>query len=249
MTSSSGQQGESPIAIAGAATALITVLSALAVTGALQRTQRDHGVALIIAFIFVLVAAAVWLALALVKAGLPAATTAKRWWSWTDLSLRLFTAVLFLVGIITGIYAMIDTQNDHERPTVTAVLDPDTLVLTATATARNLNTEGRMVTLIVGLTRTANGILHENRYVAISGPDRDGNATQQVSYRFAGTNYTAVGVSASTGHTSGCDYVREIGTTSQDQDTSQIWAPIQSVISQPDLPGCVVIYLPKQATQ
>ena len=239
------------VAVTGAATALVTTISGLAVTGALQRMQRDHGTILIVAFSLVLAAAALWLALAIVK---PAAHKGWLWWSDVDVFGRLLAATAFAVGVIVGIWGMIHTQRDQPRPSVTATLKPDTpdtLELDATATAHNLAIGERLVTLIVGLKRDASGrVVTDKRYVAVSGPDASGNVDQTVSYAFPKNVYYAVGVSASTGHSDVCDYEQEsaasgpqtTGTTSTTPEKPA--GPIRSVIRQRDQPGCVVIVLP-----
>lgn len=240
--------------------------------------QRDHGSLLILALLCVLGAATLWLVTAIVKpawTGLKDSTRKKRRLQKLDVASRVTAALLFLIGLMVGVVGMWETQNDQPRPAVTAEFNPDTLELTATATAHNLSIGERLVTLIVGLKQGVRGgpYTSENRYVAVSGPDASGDATQKVSYRFPKDTYTAIGVSASTGGANKqCHYQDEIeppkpdsttttapaatetATTSQGEaaaaptrSTSKKQGPIVSVIKQGDLPGCAVILLPSAA--
>jgi hypothetical protein len=229
---------------------------------------------LIMALALVLGAATLWLATAIAKPALNVEKH-KTWWPQADLAVRRVSAVAFLAGIIVGVLGMWRTQNDQPRPAVAAEFNQATSELTATATAQNLSVGERLVTLIVGLKQLGNGGAYvvERRYVAVSGPDAGGDATQTVNYRFPKDVYTAVGVSASTGHSRKdiCDFTQEIdsppaaaATTTTDTSavqtvTSQAAGsalpagsktkrgPIVSVIAQRDLPGCAVILLSPEA--
>jgi hypothetical protein len=232
--------------IAAAATAMLTTISGLAVTGALQRMQRDHGFALIASLSLAVSAATVWLAFAILK---PALQNSKHW-DGANIVGRLVATGLFVGGIIVGILGMIHTQADRPRPTVSATFDPRTLKVDATATVHNLDINGRLVTLIVGLKDEPGGTFEEqNRYVVISGPDQDGTVTQHVVYTLPKDVFSRVGVSTSTGDGDRCDYTlsRTTGTTTSAPAApaeDKIRTPIESVIAQHDQPGCAVIALP-----
>jgi hypothetical protein len=160
------------VALAAAATTLIAVVSGLAVTGALQQFQRNHGPVLVLAFVLVLVAAGIWAY---------AAIRQQQSTHWT-----IAAVAVFLSGLLTGIVGMVVTQWDVKVPSVTASLDGNS-VLTATATGYNLGTNDRLITrvaLIEPKSMKLNGRLQTvyqiqpPMYSAVSGPDAGGTATQ-----------------------------------------------------------------------
>jgi hypothetical protein len=227
--------------IAAAAGAIVTTIGGLAVAGALQRMQRDHGYFLIVSLSLAVFAAMLWLAFAIVKPALGETTH----WGTANIVGRLVAALLFVGGIIVGILGMVQTQGDRPRPTVSATFDPETLKLDATATAHNLGINGRLVTLIVGLKDKPDGTFDkQNRYVAISGPDQDGTISQHIVYTLP-NGYSRVGISASTGDTDRCDYtLSPTEPAAASSPDTKIKTPIESVIAQRDEPACVVIVLP-----
>jgi hypothetical protein len=228
------------IALAAAATTLTSVVAGLAVTGALQQMQLNHGMLLMSAFALVLLAAAVW--------AIPAV------WRVAPKveSVMITIAVsLFLGGVLLGIGGMIMTQRDQERPSVAASLDEETFLLTATATAHNLGTDDRLVTEVTALEPTARSEEFEvvRHYLAITGPDADGKASQHFTKTIpSGTH--AVGVGASIGNDTGCFDETIGGTTRDGADPTrtvsrrELERAAAAAVVPDEQPGCVVIFLP-----
>jgi len=304
------------VAVAAGASTLVTTVGALAVTGALQQMQRNHGVTLMIAFGLVLLASAIWVALTLSKPSPPAKPAAQaasgstaapesklvdllasveerlfpniekvealqaalattigraedvleraegverrrpagplaRLWAATSRHRRGLAEIaalgLFLGGILTGLVGMVITQQAQERPSVTASVDRNTLLLTVTATAHNLGTEDRMITEVDGLTRSQRpdgtfAFKEDVRYLTLTGPDAGGTATQTFTYTIP-FGYVAVSVSATTGDQTSCRWEETLAR----RQSAQPRAPVRGVKVAPKqhtLPGCVLIYLP-----
>jgi hypothetical protein len=222
------------VGIGAAATAILTTIGGLAVTGALQRMQRDHGLLLIIALALAIGGATVWLSLAILKP-----TLGKRpRWRKAEPWCHLGAVSLFVAGTIVGIYGMIRTQGDQPRPMVSATLDPSTLGLDVTTSVHNLGINRRLVTLIVGLKDKPNGAFEShNRYLAISGPDQDGNVTQHIVLTLPKGLFSRVGISASTGSNDLCNY--------DPTHEAEITEPVNHAIDQTSGSGCAVIVLPE----
>jgi catechol 2,3-dioxygenase-like lactoylglutathione lyase family enzyme len=180
------------VGIGAAATAILTTIGGLAVTGALQRMQRDHGLLLIAALGFAIAGATAWLSLAILK---PTLGT-RHYWPKIEVVGHLAAVVLFVGGTLVGIYGMIRTQGDQPRPMVSATLDANTLALDVTTSVHNLGINHRLVTLIVGLKDKPGGYDLRNRYLAISGPDQDGNVTQHIALTLPRGLFSRVGVTA-----------------------------------------------------
>jgi hypothetical protein len=261
------------LAITGAASALIAVLSGLAVTGALQQMQRNHGGLILLAFILVLAAASLWLVGWILRpppppraspseivlpAGIPSPSK-----SGLEPSsghghqpvLRVVAAILFLVGTLIAIGTLIRTQHDRQRAAVSATWDANAELLKGEATVHNLGTEQRLVTMAVGLKlvridkHTERRYVPDLSYIAISGPDANGAVTQKLSYHFKDiTRYQAVGVSASTSRSNGCDWDNEINPAkpSHRSRPRRLWRWIRASFdanSTEIQPGCVIISL------
>ena len=214
------------VALGAAVTALISVVGGLAVDGALQQFQRNHGVTLSIAFALVLLAAAVWAFSVLAK------RQARAW--------PVTAVLLFLTALGVGIGGMIWTQRAQERPSISASLESD--VLTATATAHNLGTEDRMLTEVSGLRRTAAQNVYEvvTEYFAITGPDAGGTATEELKYAIPKDGLAALAVSATTGSDTRCfDKVKNAASQSKGPLVANLRKAAQHT-----QPGCAVFFLP-----
>jgi hypothetical protein len=212
------------VGIAAAATAILSTIGGLAVTGALQRMQRDHGLYLVSSLSLAIGGATLWIAFAILKPMLGG----KGHWTEAELAGHLFATAFFVIGIIVGILGMVQTQADQPRPMVSATLDPSTLALDVTASVHNLGINHKLVTVIVGLNDKPNGgYTKTNRYLAISGPDQDGNVTQHVVYTLPKGVFSRVGITASTGG-----------------DTCDLATRIRHLIDKPEQSGCAVIILP-----
>jgi hypothetical protein len=212
--------GSSDIAhVAGALTAVVGVLTGLAVTGVLGQAQRNHGVSLLIGFGLVLFGAILWLGATLLPPDRfvltqqwPRFNRTRRLLSWTlrRVGFKAFALLSFLAGLILAVNAMILTQRDSERPAVSASFDPKTRVLAVTATAHGLSTDDRLVALVSGvythrLENPPPGALQfkliedpRSLYYAVIGPDAGGDVSHAISV-FVPRQYKLVGVKAWTG--------------------------------------------------
>jgi hypothetical protein len=198
--------------IAAAVTAVVGVLTGLAVTGILAQAQRNHGVWLLAAFSAVLAGAVLWIAATLLPRHHRRAARqrenfawAQRLWRWIFRRQVLQAAALLIFGIGLGfaINALILTQRDTERPSVSAAFDQKTGTLTAHASAHGLSTDDRLVILVSGLTPQADSPTQltedpQSLYYAVIGPDQDGNVAHDVSVNVP-TRYDIIGVKAWTG--------------------------------------------------
>jgi hypothetical protein len=198
--------------IAAAVTAVVGVLTGLAVTGILAQAQRNHGVWLLAAFSAVLAGAVLWIAATLLpRHHRKAAHESKhfawlqRLWRWILRRQVLQTVAILTFGIGLGfaINALILTQRDTERPSVSAAFNHKTRTLTAHASAHGLSTDDRLVVLVSGLTPQPDNPTQltedpKSLYYAVIGPDQDGDITHDVSVSVP-TRYDVVGVKAWTG--------------------------------------------------
>jgi hypothetical protein len=116
---------------AAAATAVIGVVTSLAVTGVLGQAQRNHGNLLLVAFSIVLFAALWWTLAAVIPDTHPV--------------LLSIGAGVFLIGLGFVIAAMIATQHDSERPSVSPdSYDSSKRVLKTTVKADGLAADKRI---------------------------------------------------------------------------------------------------------
>lgn len=242
--SSSGEGQENPdpsgtqndwrdLAKVGASlTAFIGVVSALAVTGLLGRTERDHGDLFLGAVACVLVAAVFWVSAAIFT---PAAVPEREqpspfqrltpWWRSLTRVLKnqkrlQFVGLLFLAGgFVCGFIAVLRTQHSPDRPTITAEVQGNKLV--ATVTAAGLNSNDRVIVWVDGL-RIENVpdyhvIKSQHLYFASVGADGDGNVDESVKLNVGSGRWDAVGIRAFAGDKSECqtdtnlDLVEEAG--------------------------------------
>jgi hypothetical protein len=209
--------------VAVAASAFVGIIASLALTGILGQGQRDHGVLLLIAFAFVLFAATLLVVAALLPRerrstpptppeGGGVRTFFRR------LSLRVWLEIvgvlLFGTGVLVGIIALIDTQQDAVRPAISASFDPSTSLITAKVTAEGLSASDRVVIRVDGLSerRKKGRLVYKAQlhalYLAALGPDADGNVSQEVSVDVP-VNDQLVGVKAWTGEEDPSCYVSD----------------------------------------
>jgi hypothetical protein len=259
------------LAIGAAVTALVTTVSALAVTGALQEMQRDQAGYLILAAALVLLAAVLWAVAALYK---PPAISAKvvheveklarendpdkiaaeraelaEAWGKTSIYKRLRIAtlapatayVLFAGGIAAGLWGMVRTQGERERPQIAAAYNVKERVFSGTASTHNLGTEQRLMTQVTALKRTAEPGKYEveKKFVALSGPDSSGNVVQAFRYKLPSDGYAAVVVAATTGDRTDCLNDVGSGAVIAEPTPQRLDKTAQS-----KQPGCAVFYLP-----
>jgi hypothetical protein len=249
--------------IAAAATAVIGVIASLAVTGVLGAAQRNHGIWLIAAFSCVLAGALIWLLAALLPSakggeqtkksderpkdrepGKVKAWLIKRWRSLKSFGiqngLRALGGLFFAVGVGLAVTGLVITQQDAERPAVSAVFDAKTSVLTAKVTAEGLSAEQRMLVLVKGLTEvetaeTQFSLQGDPRqlYFAALGPNSDGKIAHEVSV-FIPKIFDLVSVKAWTGPVeTACLFTEEVQ---------------QHELPQHLRHGCLVLRLPEETT-
>lgn len=161
------------------------------------------------------------------------------------LSLRVkleMVGVLFFVGgVFVGIVALIATQQDSARPSITASFDSSTAVLTATVKADGLPESGRLVIRVEGLRETARkGKLYYNAdphvlYLTALGPNADGTVSQTVSVSVP-SDFSLVGLKAWSGQ--------------EDQGcySNGSLALENSAVPQSEQDGCLVLRLPAAPT-
>jgi hypothetical protein len=242
------------VAIVTGATAIIALLSTLAVTGALQKMQRDHGNFLVAAVALGLAGGMLWVleaiwrqtAAARDRQGTRPESANHKWFQratpWIQTAMLVGAVVCLFFAVILAVIGMKATQQEQDRPSVTAELDKG--VLKVTASAHNLGTEARLRTQIAGLiltTEKGHQVLKpEARWTGFSGPDADGNVSQAFTWTLddqandSAHKYQAIEVTASSGEPTGC---------------ADELLPIDAVAPTPQpkqasLPGCVIIYLP-----
>jgi hypothetical protein len=248
--------------VAAAVTAVVGVVTGLAVTGVLQKMQRNHGTLFMLAVALVLTAAAVWL-VPMATAGWDARIRwRKRRRLWRPLFLgawllvagiqrgaRLLAVLAFAAGVGFAVAAILRTQADTERPAISANYDPKTGMLAATVAGSDLTANDRMVILVDGLTidraavpqpasvetgRETTFLTPSNLYTAFVGPDTGGNVSQTINLAVP-RHYDAVGVTAWTKDEQHCSYRQEV---------EQYLNGRGRAADQHTRPGCVVIYLP-----
>jgi hypothetical protein len=225
--------------IAAAASAVVAVVTSLAVTGVLAKAQRDQGVKLVIAFGFVLLGAVLWLIATVMPATPQEGAGSKRWddwkarkwrkwvlfpwtgvlflWSrWQPLSrqakVQIVSGGLFAVGLLIAIWALVSTQQDAERPAISASFHQKTSVLEATVTAVGLHASDRIEIRVDGLMekkkqeKRGRGpvdvyyLVADPRvlYQAVLGPDGDGKVSEAVTVQVPQRD-RLVGIKAWTG--------------------------------------------------
>jgi len=261
MTTTASQRGGLGVSevaqVVAPLTAVVAVFTSLAVTGVLGQTQRDHGDSLLRAFGFVLGGAALWLiAFLLPDAPRTSSQAEKGWWftSWVwdsdrvlarffrflrkraDVLLRVIAVASLVVGVLWGIRALVDTQQDFERPAISASFAKSSSLLSATVTDEGLASGRRLAVLVQVLTRK-NGLLTPDQnslYFALLGPGGDGKVKHSLSV-YVPTRADLVRVKAWTGQTdNGCTSFEETETVTTD-------------LRPGEQAGCLVLRLPKRA--
>jgi hypothetical protein len=240
-------------------TAVVAVFTSLAVAGVLGQAQRNHGDSLAKAFGFIIGGAALWfIALLLPPAPRDRDAAEKGWfftqWVWAEkpdpvakffqylrkrgeLLLRMLAVASLVVGILWGISALIDTQQDFERPAISASFTKAPSLLEATVTDEGL-ASGRRLAVLVQVLKKNNGQLTpdpDSLYFSLLGPGADGKVKHSLSV-FVPRNADLVRVKAWTGKTdSGCTSFEE----TQDTLTTNLQPGEQA--------GCLVLRLPERA--
>ncbi|HEY2372927.1 MAG TPA: hypothetical protein VGH82_10285 [Gaiellaceae bacterium] len=209
--------------VAGPLTAVVGVITTLAVTGVLQRTQRDHGVWLLAGFACVLFAATIWL-------------LATVWSGKGERPLQSLAAAIFAVGLGFAVVAVIQTQQEAERPSVSADFNPATGALTASVNADGLPPTQRIVIRVDGLNYGDSGkVSASNLYFGVLGANPDGVVSEPVHVTVPAGQYDAIGVKAWTGADEECSYASE---------TTATIRPSGKTVGQRRRPGCIILTIP-----
>lgn len=225
--------------VVAAATALVTGVGALTITGALGRVQRNHGTAFAVALAFVVVGAGLWLVSSLIS------TRARpiRIRGMT-LGLRPLVQVagvaLSLIGAVVGFVTTVATADDTEQPTVKVKIEEGALTLTGNATVSNLSSEDRLVVYVDGLVDAHGGYRPTNLFQAFVGPDGDGKASADldVPIPIPPGRFDAVGVKAFTGEAPGpCGGYQPDGSDGEERGTACVVAPLPLRPARPQLHG------------
>ena len=128
-------------------------------------------------------------------------------WKWTFRkgSFQAIALLAFATGLGLAIYSMIRTQQDSERPAVSATFDSKTNILSATA--EGLSTDDRLSIIVRGYkevpdrnSRTGYRFQYDPRslYFAAIGPGSDGKVTQTINV-YVPSRYPLARVKAFTG--------------------------------------------------
>lgn len=242
--------------IAGAVSAVIAVIGGLAVAGLFGKAQRNHGDTLLVAFSLILLAAWLWLVAANFRTGdkerkgrlsypvlkSSGGSSARTWtthtvrWRW-KVFFRVLALCAFAAGLGVAIASVISTQKDSERPSVSALYDPATRMLKATATAQGLSSDGHVAIIVSGERedRQADGTYTltpdpKGLFFAVVGPNSTGDVNYNLSVHVPG-NYHVVGITASTGFDT-----KRCVTTEKGKN--------QKILPQHLQAGCVMLRLP-----
>ena len=174
-----------PSALIVGVTTLVGGVTALTLSGALGRLQRNEPGALKAAFVLLIIGAVLWALAALPVTG-----------GAVEAAMLVAALLLSAVGLLVGLAKAVETAGEIEQPAVTAKLTGDGRALEATAKVGNLASKDQLVVLVDGLTLdngqwNATTIVQE--YV---GPDGDGQADVPITFRVPPGRFEAVGVKA-----------------------------------------------------
>jgi hypothetical protein len=231
-------------AIVGAATALVSGIGALSLTGTLGRVQRNHGEWFIGSIGVVVVGAGLGLIATLVFTN----------GTWRKV-LQAVAVVLVVCGVALSFAVAVGTADDVERPSLAITLDEDTLAVTGSAKVGNLSSNDRLVVFVDGLLPGIDGYRTVSRlYQAYAGPDSDGDASAEIDVQVPPGRFAAVSVKAFTGkEASTCDKraPRPSTTPVAPEETrtgekTAVPTPVGQLADEPEDrdPGCVIVVLP-----
>lgn len=110
---------------------------------------------------------------------------------------QVIGTILFAAGLLAGFGAVILTQQDVERPFVSANLDPESLELSGTVKVTNLGSEEHLRLFIDGLTTKPGGSFdQELLYKAFLGPDSEGVVSAPIDFLVPPGIYDHIGIRA-----------------------------------------------------
>jgi hypothetical protein len=191
------------------AAAFAALLSSLAVTGVLGQMERNHGVLFAASCSCVFLAASLWVAVAIFPSSAapkPGATKwgddIRRWFHDHGAeSAQLLGLAALAAGLILGVVALIQTQNDPDQPSIT-VTELSATSMTARVNATGLSTRDTMQVRVDGLIGAPGAVPTEGErkllFWASLGGDIDGKIDLPVHVAIpAGDKITAVAVVAS----------------------------------------------------
>ncbi|MDQ4125543.1 MAG: hypothetical protein M3134_08090 [Actinomycetota bacterium] len=174
--------------IGAAVATLATALTAYSGSELVQRAARNHPWPLMFATGFAILASASWVAAALAESQ----GSVERWFQ------RIGVA-LFSAAILTGLGAVVWTQNDTERPSLSVTFDRKESTLVATVEVSNLSSRDRLAVVVdglevVGTLKAVEAYEPTNLYRVFLGPNSQGVAKQQIELPIPPGTYEAVGI-------------------------------------------------------
>lgn len=215
MADEDGGLGKADIAgIAAAASAAIGVVASLAVTGVLGEAQRNHGIALMVAFALVLFGAGLWVLGVLIASALRSWHARRRTGRFIKSNggtvLQVVAVLLFIAGLILAIVAIVRTQGDSERPAVSATFNRKTRILSADVSGHGLASDHRLMVRVRGMReqrRHGQYVLSPaGRYLYMAAVGPNGNGVVKHAIRvFVPTEYALVQVKAWSGTETRCE--------------------------------------------
>jgi hypothetical protein len=183
-------------------TALVVIFSAVAFTGVLGRTWRNHLWFTLFAFFLVLIALAVWTVGP--KLGPAPTAPAGRWRRLAAIPGRMrskgWAVVAYAIGVGIGVAVVGFTYSDREKPTITAEVQPG-LALKATVRVAGLSSNQKLAVDVKGYRREDDSSKWEGFtiYEAAFGPDASGEVEHPIRLGIAPGTYDLVGIRAGVG--------------------------------------------------
>jgi hypothetical protein len=222
------------------ATALISIVASLTLTGVLGRVQRNHPEGFTLALGALILGALLAIVAAALRRGK---------WRWTLAHVIAGCALgLSAGGLLLGTAKAVQTAGEAERPLITTSVERGKngaawVAVSATVSVGNIPSDRRLVVLVDGLNpgRGGNYFEPETLYQAYVGPDGDGKVSIPISLQARATRYEAVGVKA---------YVGRQGDARGDVATVCERYPRRVSTSNAERrakvgPGCAIVMLPR----
>lgn len=214
---------------AAGATTLLTVLGGLAVTGALERLQRNDPNVMTMALTCVIVAGTLWVFASIARSGSPHEKTFK-----------VVGAGFLAAGLVVGAIGVVHTHSTSERPSIGVSLK-EGMRIDGTIKVAGLTSDERLRVIVDGLV----GADHDDDgaprawkpyriYNITVGPDADGVARLPLNVPVAPGTYDAAAVRAWTGDEfTACEYDENLGASATGRRKLET--------------GCLLFVLPRRA--
>ena len=176
---------------AAAAATLIGVLGSLGAAGVIERMAVNHGRLAFLSLLFVVLAAIGWaLAAALPNKGR------------MELTAQLLGTFLFAVGLLIGVWGVLQTSRDVRQPAVSASLKSGSTQLEARVQANGIPHDDRLAVVVDGLVDRGGFYKPIRRlYTSTLGPTPQGTVEQVIELGVPAGSFEAIGVRAWTNQT------------------------------------------------